>query len=67
NRRRLQGELEARDYLMQAATGRSSGRAARRGGNYGAAGDALSGAGTASSQYFGYLNNGNVNISTRIG
>lgn len=42
NRRRLQGELEARDYLMQAATGRSSGAAARRGGSYGAAGQALS-------------------------
>jgi hypothetical protein len=45
NRRKLQGELEARDFINQAASGRRYGRAARTGGNYGAAGQALSSVG----------------------
>lgn len=53
NRRRYQGELEARDFMNQARTGQAAGSAARTAGNYGAAAQVLSSVGTAARQYFG--------------
>lgn len=52
NRRRYQGELEARDFMNQARTGQAAGKAARTAGNYGAAGQVLSSVGTAVSSIY---------------
>lgn len=53
NRRKYQGELEARDFMNQARTGQAAGKAAYTGAMYGAAGSVLSGVGDASRQYWG--------------
>lgn len=46
NRRKYQGELEAKDFENQAATGRSSGNAASQAATYSAAGQVLSSVGS---------------------
>lgn len=52
NRRKYQGELEARDFMNKATAGQAAGSAARTGATYGAAGQVLSSVGnTASSLY----------------
>lgn len=50
NRRKYQGELEARDFMNQARTGQASGKAAYTGAMYSAAGSVLSGVGSFASQ-----------------
>lgn len=52
NRRKYQGELEARDFMNQAAQGISSGRSARVAGEYAAAGQVLSSTGSAVSSMY---------------
>lgn len=52
NRRRYQGDLEARDFMNQARTGQAAGNAARTAGNYGAAGQVLSSVGQAASSLY---------------
>lgn len=52
NRRKYQGELEARDFTNQARTGQAAGRAARTGAQYGAAGQVLSSVGQFAGQMY---------------
>lgn len=52
NRRKYQGELEARDFMNQARTGQASGKAARTAGGYGAAGQVLSSVGQAANSLY---------------